>query len=60
MTKPIATFRNFANGPKNVALGFCEHIILGADGWNTRLVLKSYLIGVEKTSPGTTHLLLHI
>jgi len=57
----IVDFHNFANTPKNVPLSFCEHIILGADRWNTRLVLKSNLLtGVEQTSPGTTHLLLHI
>jgi len=58
--KLIMTFRNFANTPKNVALSFCEHITLGADRWNTTLVLKSNLLtGVEQMSPGTTHLLLH-
>jgi hypothetical protein len=41
--KLIVAFRNFAKTPKNIALGFCEHIILGADRWNTRLVLKSNL-----------------
>ena len=53
--KLIVTFRNFANTPKNVVLSFCEHILLGADRWNTRLVLKSYLLTlVEQKSPGTT------